>query len=184
MSKAFINPGHCIGIDPGAVGPNGVEEAVVVNNVGNKVKTYLEAAGVEVEILQDDSLENICSAANASDADVFISLHCNASDNPQANGTEIFTSRGETSADYLATCLMRQFSNTFPDIDVRSDYSDGDVDKEAGFYVLNNTNMPAVLFEIAFISNPWEEAFLSSELNQDEIAKAIARGITDYLQNL
>lgn len=184
MSKAFINPGHCIGIDPGAVGPNGVEEAVVVNNVGNKVKTYLEAAGVEVEILQDDSLENICSAANASGADVFISLHCNASDNPQANGTEIFTSRGETSADYLATCLMRQFSNTFPDIYVRSDYSDGDVDKEAGFYVLNNTNMPAVLFEIAFISNPWEEAFLSSELNQDEIAKAIARGVTDYLQNV
>lgn len=184
MAKLFLNPGHCVGIDPGAVGPNGVEEAVVVKDIAYLTKEYLEAAGVEVEILQDDSLENICQKANESYADLFLSLHCNASDNPQANGTEIFTSRGETAADYFATCLMRQFNNTFPDIWVRSDYSDGDVDKEAGFYVLNNTNMPAALMELAFISNPFEEAFLSNRLNQDEIAKALARGVTDYLQNM
>lgn len=184
MSKAFINPGHCPGIDPGAIGANGLEEANVALNIGNWLKDCLEAAGVEVEMMQDDSLEKICSAANASGANIFISLHCNASENPQAHGTEIYTSRGETAADYLATCIMRQYSNTFPDIWVRSDYTDGDIDKEAGFYVLNNTNMPAVLFEIAFISNDFEEKFLSSTLNQKEIARAIARGITDYLQNM
>lgn len=181
--KAFINPGHCPGIDPGAIGQNGLMEADVVKNVGTKTKYYLEAAGVEVEIMQDDSLEKICTAANASGADMFISLHCNAAANSQANGTEIFTSYGETNADQLASCIMKQFNDTFPDVYVRGDYSDGDVDKEAGFYVLKNTNMPAVLFEIAFITNSFEEEFLGNELNQTEIAKAIARGVTDYLSN-
>ena len=76
---------------------------------------------------------------------------------------------------------MNQMANTFPSLDVRADWSDGDVDKEAGLYVLNNTVMPAALFELPFISNPVEEAWLRNENNQDEAAKALARGVTDYV---
>ena len=134
----------------------------------------------EVVYIQSDSLAEICYVSNSNLCDVFVSVHCNSADNPDANGTEIFTSRGQTNADLLATDIMNQVSNTFPDLYVRADYSDGDVDREAGFYVLNNTNAPAVLLETIFISNPWEEEFINKNENRTLFAKAIARGITDY----
>lgn len=175
-----INGGHCPGIDPGAVGPTGLQEADVAKYLMDKTAEYLTAAGVVVITVQDDSLQYICDIANNNRCDAFISIHCNSAESPQANGTEIFTSRGTGNKDKLATCIMNQISATFPQLYVRSDYTDGDVDKEAGFYVLNYTNMPACLIETAFISNPNEEAFLRDEHNLDEMAKAIARGLTDY----
>ena len=48
-----------------------------------------------------------------------------------------------------------------------------------GLYVLTNTDMPAVLVELAFISNEDDEKLLRN--NQDDFARAIARGVTDYL---
>jgi N-acetylmuramoyl-L-alanine amidase len=68
----------------------------------------------------------------------------------------------------------------FPTLPVRGDWSDGDVDKEAGLYVLNNTDAPAVLVELAFISNPKEEAILASDEGKRMFAAAIARGVTDW----
>ena len=54
-----------------------------------------------------------------------------------------------------------------------------DVDREAGYVVLNATNMPAVLYEMIFIDNDTDLEFLLA--NKDEMARAIARGVTDYL---
>lgn len=178
--KVCLNPGHCPGIDPGAIGPNGTKEADVVRDICIRVKGYLEFAGVEVVYIQSDSLDEICNVSNNNLCDIFVSIHCNSADNQSANGTEIFTSRGQTNADLLAADIMNQVSNTFPDLYVRADYSDNDIDKEAGFYVLNNTNAPAVLLETVFISNPWEEEFINQDCNRELFAKAIARGITDY----
>lgn len=185
MAKVFLNPGHCPGIDPGAVNKTtGITEANVALEIGKLVKKYLEAAGCEVKLLQSDNLnydgvgECVCEAANNWPADVFVSLHCNAF-NGMAEGTEIFTSRGQTAADELATCIMAQVENTFgAKLCVRSDWLDGDVDREAGYVVLNATNMPAVLYEMIFIDNDTDLKFLLA--NKDEMAKAIARGITDY----
>lgn len=180
MFKVCINAGHCPGIDPGAIGPTGLQEANVVRDIALKLQHYLEQAFVATCFIQDDSLENICEFANNDYVDLFVSIHCNSASNPQANGTEIFTSYGETYADYAAAMILKQISDTFPDLYVRADYSDGDVDKEAAFYVLKNTDMPAVLIELAFISNQFEEQLLSKQSNQDMFARAIARGITDY----
>lgn len=178
--KVCLNPGHCPGIDPGAIGPNGTQEADVVKDICDRVKVYLQEAGVEVVYIQSDSLAEICYVSNSNLCDVFVSVHCNSAISPDANGTEIFTSRGQTNADLLATDIMNQVSNAFPDLYVRADYLDGDVDREAGFYVLNNTDAPAVLLETIFISNPWEEEFINKNENRTLFAKAIARGITDY----
>ena len=49
-----------------------------------------------------------------------------------------------------------------------------------GLYVLTNTDMPAVLVELAFITNPSDEEILANA--QDALARAVARGITDYEQ--
>lgn len=186
MAKVFINPWHCPGIDPGAINKQtGISEAEIVLEIGCMVEAYLKAAGCEVKLLQSDNLagegcgENVCATANAWGADVFLSLHCNAF-NGQARGTEIFTSRGETKADKLATCILQQIINTFGDaLAVRSDWSDGDIDKESGLIVLLHTQMPAALYEMVFIDNDADLQFLLA--HKDDMARAIARGVTDYL---
>ena len=79
--KVFLNPGHAPGghPDPGAVNSeSGLRECDVALAVGQSAESYLNAAGVATELLQSDSLEEICEAANASDADIFVSIHCNA----------------------------------------------------------------------------------------------------------
>ena len=80
----------------------------------------------------------------------------------------------------MATCIYQQIMDQFPDRLGRSDYSDGDADKEARFYVLVHTDAPACLVEMAFISNDEEAALLADHDWQDTYARAIARGVTDY----
>lgn len=179
--KVLINPGHAPnGVpDPGAVGPNGLRECDVTAKVAAITQKYLLEVGIQADYIQNDSLEAICDVANRGGYDLLLSIHCN-SFNETANGIEVFTSRGWTKSDTFATCLMNQMSATFPNLYVRSDWSDGDVDKEAGLYVLNYSDCPAALFELPFISNPTEEAWLANDSNLEEAGKAFARAVTDY----
>jgi N-acetylmuramoyl-L-alanine amidase len=183
MIKVFINPGHAPGgnPDPGAVGPSGLREADVVAEVAAQVADYLNGAGCEAISYQSDSLQDICNQANGWGADLIVSIHCNSFTSAAATGMEIWTSRGQTRADRLATLIMSQMAGEFPTLPVRGDWSDGDVDKEAGLYVLINTSAPAVLVELAFISNPNEEAILGSVEGKRMFAAAIARGVTDHI---
>lgn len=169
--KVFINPGHDRMVDPGACG-NGLEEADVVWDVGILVKKYLEHAGVEVvDCFQDDDLGLVCESANSMGADVFISIHCNAVESRQANGVETFCFRKGTSAETLAECIQSQITNRFFDLTDRGI-------KVANFYVLRSTDMPAVLVELAFITNELDANKL--RYYKDDFARAIARGVTDY----
>ena len=95
--KVFLNPGHALNgnPDPGAVnGETGLRECDVALAVGESAESYLNAAGVETELLQSDSLYDICEAANSSDADIFVSIHCNAAEAEEANGTETWACAG------------------------------------------------------------------------------------------
>lgn len=181
MTKIFINPGHAPegNPDPGAVGPSGLRESDVTADVGAMVAQYLRAAGCEVKVYQSDDLQDICDQANAWGTDAVVSIHCN-SFSETSTGMEIYTSRGYTRADDLATLIMSQMEVDFPQLPVRSDWGDGDIDKEAGLYVLIHTDAPAVLVELAFISNPTEEAILASYEGKRKFAAAIARGVTDW----
>ena len=181
--RVFINPGHAPNgnPDPGAVNANtGLRECDVALVVGTKVAAYLETAGCETKVLQSDSLDEICEAANSWPADTFVSIHCNSAVSPNAAGYEVWTSPGDTEGDALATCIYAQIAIEFPDRTGRADYSDGDPDKESRFYVLVHTNAPACLVEMAFISNDEEAALLSDVAWQTRYARAIARGVTDY----
>lgn len=180
--RVFINPGHAPdGIpDPGAIGPTGLRECDVTYSVGLYLGELLRQIGYEVRGLQHDSLKAVCDAANAYRPDCFISIHCNAFTNPAAKGMEIYTTPGNTAADALASCIMRQLESEFPALAVRGDWSDGDVDKEAGLYVLRHTDAPAVLVELAFISNADEEALLKAPEGQRRCAAALERGIIDW----
>lgn len=172
--KVFLNPGHDRWLDPGACG-NGLEEAEVVYDVCALLETYLSQAGVEVVAnVQDDDLDYVCSFANQSGADIFISVHANSAESRQANGTEVFAFSAGGESEKLAFFIQEQI------VKAVKTYDRGV--KFARFYVLKYTEMPAVLVELAFISNEMDAIKL--KYNTEDFAKAIARGVTDYQLDL
>ena len=187
--RIVIDPGHAgRNVDPGAVnGTTGLQEADVALMISRLVENYLSNVGYEVKLTRTDweqadtdDLSYRTALANEWVADIFISLHCNSAENSSARGYEVWTSPGDTLGDALATCLYRQIAAEFPDRAGRTDYSDGDPDKESRFYVLVHTDAPACLVEMAFISNEEEAELLADAAWQDRYARAIARGVTDY----
>lgn len=180
MTKVFINPGHAPGIDPGAVNEElNINEADIALNIGKLVEKYLTAAGCECMLLQSDNLDGepaeypeVCRTANQWTADIFVSIHCNSYSNPSANGTEVLIYNKWSPADSLASCIQHQLVDTLKT-------TDRGVKENPHLCVLRETVMTAVLVETAFISNPNDAQLLIN--NQDDIARAIARGITDYL---
>lgn len=89
-----------------------------------------------------------------------LSVHHNAADNPDANGFECYTSKGETESDKYARELMRMFKQYHESRKAR--YSTVPNAKEQDFYILKNTLCPAVLTEFAFMTNPKEFKYMTT----------------------
>ena len=174
----FINPGHDLERDSGAVNPtSGLRECDVAADIGGLVKGYLEAAGCEVRMLQSDNLAGetpdlpcVVDTANGWPADVFVSLHCNAA-NGYARGTETLVYANDGESARLAACIQSQIVDSLGTID-------RGIKERPMLIVLNSTDMPAVLVEMAFVDNDEDAQILTKRA--DEIARAIARGITDF----
>lgn len=182
--KVYINPGHDLDYDSGAVNPdNGLRECDVAAKIGAKVKEYLEAAGCECRLLQSDNLYYdsqyddrpipVCADANDWPADVFVSIHCNAA-NGMARGTEVECYSRMSNGGNLAQCIQDQIVGALGTVD-------RGVKEMPGLIVLRHTDMPAVLVETAFIDN--DDDMLLLVEHWDDIARAIARGVTDYEQS-
>jgi len=103
---------------------------------------------------------------------IYVSVHANGFSDESANGWEVYTSPGETKSDEIATVLFEKAESAFPNYKMRKDTSDGDPDKEANFYVLVHTSMPAILSENFFMTNYREcHEILMSESGRDRVAK-------------
>ncbi|WP_302010493.1 N-acetylmuramoyl-L-alanine amidase family protein [Veillonella parvula] len=169
--KVFINPGHDVALDSGAVNPvYGTRECDVARDAGKMLARYLETAGCEVRTLQNDDLGLVCAESNAWGADIFVSLHCNAF-NTQARGTETLYktfNNGQQLANDIQSQIIRSINTVDRGVKERQD-----------LWVLNGTDATAVLVEMAFIDNDEDLALLNNDL--DSIVRAIARGITDFI---
>jgi len=115
---------------------------------------------------------------------IYVSLHNNASGNGQwmkARGWEVYTSPGKTKSDILATCMWNAAKNYLGDLTtMRSDWSDGDPDKEAKFFVLTKTKCPAVLVENLFMDNKDDLRVLTGDVGFMLIERTIVEGILNY----
>lgn len=148
----------------------------------DRIVKLCEANGINyvnlVDTQEDISLSERTSKANsiakASDKKcIYVSIHANGFNEEQANGWSCYTSIGETKSDKIATVLYEKAEAEFPGEYIRKDtYSDGDVDKEANFWVLAQTTMPAILSENFFMTN-YDNChdYLLSEEGRDRIAK-------------
>lgn len=181
MPKIFIDPGHG-GPDPGAVG-NGVTEEFVNLNVSLELARLLRDAGFDVRVYRTTSDENVLENKNADlrnraetanrwGADYFISIHTNSSQNTAAQGVEAYVYRLGTASERLGQSIVNSVSENLG--------SRNRGVMQANFAVLRRTNMPAVLVELGYLTNPTEALNLNSPAWQRAVAAAIFEGIVDY----
>lgn len=188
--KVFINPGHAKDgqPDPGALNKFfGLRECDIALSIGKLVQRFLCRAGCEVKLLQSHNLngesknygKSVVETANDWGADVFVSIHCNASDTT-ARGAETLVYDLTGGGKVLGECIQKQLVETIQGID--STFSDRGLKSRPTLCVLRATEMPAVLVECGFIDNDYDAILLMSR--QQDIAAAIARGVTDYWQKI
>lgn len=197
MVKVLLDNGHGFST-PGKRSPDGrLLEYAYAREITKNIKGKLEKLGISTELLvpeEDDiSLSERCRRANkiydeGSKNCILISVHLNAAGNGSdwmtGKGWEAYTCRGQTKSDELATCLYEAAEKCLPiGTKLRTDYTDGDPDKEAGFYILKHTKMPAVLTENLFQDNKDEVDFLLSEEGKQAITNLHVQGIIKYLSN-
>jgi len=174
----MIDPGHG-GADPGAIGIGGLQEKGVVIAVSQQVAAILRSQGVMVQMTrqgdQTVDLQPRVDMAEAADATLFVSIHANAVNmqRPDVNGLETYyySDRGAG----LATVLHRRVLNTMA-------MNDRGV-RQARFFVLRRTSMPAALIEIGFVTGATDAPKLKDPNWQTQMGQAIAAGILDYIRS-
>jgi len=179
--SVVIDPGHG-GPDPGAIGVGGIRETDVVLEVSKIVKKLLSEKGVKARLTRknevDLDLPPRVYFANNMDADIFVSIHANASRGKRRdiNGLETFYYRGWRGR-LLAKKIQKQILRVSPGSPDRGV-------KQGRFYVIKNTRMPAVLVEVGFLTGRLDARRLEKATHRKRLAYAIAKGILEYLNKV
>lgn len=221
IRRIVLDPGHG-GKDPGAVGPKGLREKDVVLALARRIKPQLEARGYEVLMTRDQDvfveLADRARFANENRADLFVSIHTNASKNRSVRGVETYflgvakdrqssetamleNAVSEVNAlsdlEQILHSLMNQNNMWHSSIlaETVQDSLHGELNgrfgtiknlgvKQAPFFVLSKTSMPAVLIETAFISNSSAEKLLERSDFRDTLSDSITKGIINYTKRV
>ena len=186
----LIDPGHG-GIDGGAVSKRGTVEKHINLNISLKVRDKLKDLGYKVIMTREDDkglytksgsiykmkkedLNNRCEMKKNSDCDLFISIHQNFFQDSRCNGPQVWNSKNDNS---------RIFAHiTQGNLNYDLGYNKR-IEKEAcdDYKILRcYTNIPSVIVECGFLTNPKEEQMLKTEIYQDKIASSIVKSIKEY----
>lgn len=166
-------------------------------DIVKRIAEDLDRAGIKYEILvpeeKDISLTERANRVNkiwknTGKKCFLISVHANAAgmgnEWMNARGWCVFTSKGRTKSDDIATVFWEEMKTEFPNNKMRMDTSDGDVDWEANFAMLYNTKCPAILTENFFYDNKEDCKLLKSQAGRIKIASAHVRAIKKVLMKL
>lgn len=176
--RVFIDAGHNFsGCDTGATG-NGLREQDITYLIAKELKALLTDSGYEVMLSRNTPEENLgcttseslklrCKMSNEWGADLFVSIHCNAHDNVNTRGTEVFAYSLNSTAGAYAKNIQSAIVN-------KLGMTDRGV-KQYPWYVLEHTKAPAVLVETGFITNGADAMLLV--YNRKDFAEAIYEGI-------
>jgi len=165
-----LNAGHG-GKDPGAVGKGGLKESQVNLAVARHAYALLKRTKHKAFLVRDSDVfipvAQRADMANARGADLFVSIHCNANEDRRANGTDTFYYHvnSKKPAQIMLEALVQGLG-----------LRDRGV-KQSSYVVLRRTKMPAVLAELAFISNVNEEKLLADPVFQHKAGEAIVEGV-------
>lgn len=179
-----IDPGHGGG-DPGCYSRSqGVYEKDITLDIARRLKVVLERQGWKVLMTREsdrdvtyagspdrDELQARCDVANNINADLFISIHCNASASGLGSGTSIHWYKQE---DYDFARNMEFTLGQAIGVGNQGLHRDA-------FYVLRHTDMPAVLVETAYLSHPGDSAQLNNPQIRQVIAERLAGGLVQFM---
>ena len=167
-----VDPGHG-GIDPGCGEEGGLEKDIVLP-ISEHLKQYLEEAGVTVVMTRQSdktvSLDKRAATANNAGSDLFVSIHCNSYEG-EARGMDVYYHKSEP-AKLLAQDILDRAAAY--GLTVRQ------VQKN-NYQVLWDTDMPAVLVETGFVTDPTDLAELLDPKHQQTVARAVADAVLAYL---
>ena len=216
LRTVVVDAGHG-GDEHGARGANGTLEKDVTLSVARRLKGALESRlGLHVILTRDGDetigLDERAAVANNNKADLFVSLHANASVRPSANGAEVFylsleeygdqaqrVAHGESEAvpvfgggsraielilwEMAQARYIEQSAALAQAVETalreRVPMSPRAI-QQAPFRVLVGANMPAVLVEIGFISNPEQEKQLGTDAFQNTVVQALVEAIVSF----
>ncbi|HEY9460180.1 MAG TPA: N-acetylmuramoyl-L-alanine amidase [Paralcaligenes sp.] len=216
-----LDPGHG-GEDTGAIGPGGTREKDVVLAIGRRLKKLIDSQpNMRAYLTRDNDyfvpLNVRVQKARRVQADLFISIHADASPNRSAKGSSVFAlsqhgatstaarwmAKRENDADLIGGINLgahdQQVAKVLLDLSTAAQISDamsiglrvltemgkinalhGHKVERAGFAVLKAPDIPSILVETAFVSNPTEERLLRSPTHQEKIANAMLSGVKGY----
>ncbi len=217
VARVVIDPGHG-GRDTGTIGPSGLTEKDLVLDIARRLKERIEAE-LDAEVVltrENDSfvpLETRTAMANQAEADLFLSIHANASNSQSIRGFETYflnfatTREGSEIAarenaasaqsiselqDIVSKIMLRDKvdeSREFATHVQRAlattpDFGRDRGVKQAPFVVLIGANMPSILAEVSFISNPDDERLLKGAERREQITDALFEGVKSYSDTL
>lgn len=154
---------------------NGLQEKTIVETIAKKIKAQNKNENLEIVLLREGDhfmeLSERVSIINNLNPSLVISLHINASENFSKNGVQAFVyskskfyNESKTNAEILVD-------------KVAGDYFSKSEVKDASFYILKNSNCPAMTLEVGYLSNVNDRTYITSEKGQNEIAEKILEAV-------
>ena len=182
-----IDPGHG-GFDPGVLGCTGSQEKDINLQVSKILAQFLREGGANVVLLREsddalagtksEDLQQRVKIAEESQADIYLSLHCNAFEmNSPWHGAQCFYHSNNENAKFLAESIQQNLNAILKN-------SDRVALSHDTTYILKNLEMPAVIIEMGFLSNQEEEANLLNSDYQYKMAWSIYITVCNYFSDL
>lgn len=177
-----IDAGHG-GHDPGKVGVNDALEKDINLQIAQKVKKHLEKNGIQVimtredDVMEDTKLEDMkkrVALINEIKPAITVSIHQNSYSDASVKGAQVFYYAGSEVSKEVASLMQEELRK----VDTENTRQ---IKSNSDFYMLKKTEVPTIIVECGFLSNPGEAEKLTSEEYQEEMAQAICNGIMVWL---
>lgn len=190
-----LDAGHGLP-DEGAVGFTGTTEQAINLEIVLKLQKLIEQSGAKVILTRSDEngiysadsasirnkkisdIKNRVGIVNNSKADIFISIHLNKYQDSKYSGWQTFYQATIENSKILATSIQQELNNNINKDNKRVPMS------IKGVYLMEHINIPGIVVECGFISNPSEEELLKQESHQSKLAWGIYTGIQKYFQEI
>lgn len=174
-----LDPGHGNPGNPGPRGPSGLKEADVNLDIGLRLRQFLESAGIKVLMTRDGPTTPLgnperAELANQNNASLFFRIHSDSSRDPTEGGTRTlwYKPDSERAARIVQGAVVRELG--LKDLGIKKQFLVG----------FQYAQVPAVLVEVAYISNPSEEKLLAEPAFRQRAAKGMYDGIREYLEEI
>ena len=169
-TTVVIDAGHG-GYDRGGIPGQRASEKDMTLDVARRLKTILQANGYRVVMTRDSDvfvpLGTRTAIANSNRNAIFVSVHFNSATRRSASGIETYFYNRESLS--LASAIHHYVAGGAP--------SENRGVRRRGYFVLRRTNMPSVLVECGFLTNPTEAGYVSNASYRQKLAEEIAAGV-------